>query len=197
MSSWWKKRLLFLAVAGMASPLWAQTETPRTSKDAINPFASNYVFYEYAAGRTVYKTKDHFKAEGAEHGIGFRHNINESWFMGLTAHQRRLRRLSDDLALPFLVLSHESLYVLRLYHPIYLFTGPRLFMFLPLDKKLTLPIDKSPLYDSEVGAGWLASVVYCFSEKLLLSANLERWRGTKTDRFHGVEAGVALHVKLP
>lgn len=182
----------------MASPLWAQTDTPRISKkDEINPFAPNYVYYEYATGQAVDKSRENFKARRSGHGLGFRHNVNDSWFMGLTAQERHFERKLDGLKLPFLVLGHESLYVLRLYHPVYLFTGPRLFLLMPLDEKLTLPLTKNSDYDAEVGAGWLGSVVYWYSEEVLMSIGVERWRGTKTDRFHGLEAGVALHVKLP
>ena len=73
--------------------------------------------------------------------------------------------------------------------------GPKILYLLPTQHSF-LPILSDPEFNTEIGAGASMMLALILNDDLLLSIRVDRWRGTKTDLFHGVEVGVGVNYKL-
>ncbi len=58
------------------------------------------------------------------------------------------------------------------------------------------PIERDPDYQTEIGAGITAVLALEITEEYLLSARIQRWRGTKTDKFHAFETAIGFNRRL-
>ena len=100
----------------------------------------------------------------------------------------------DEVAL--WTISHESMYMLRLNHPIYLLTGLKLQYLLPA-KAANFPLQKDADYETEIGIALSSALTYVLPSRHFLTLRIDRWRGTKTTRFMGIEGALGFSYALP
>jgi hypothetical protein len=89
----------------------------------------------------------------------------------------------------------ENSYMLRVYHPVYLSGGFRLFYLYPLAPPL-LPNSKHREHNREFGLSIVGAVHYFIGESYSLHITAERWRGVNSAKFHGAEYALALGKRL-
>ena len=120
--------------------------------------------------------------------------------MGISAQFKVFHRLDQTKdksnVLAFWNFTHETHYSIRLNHPIYLLLGPKIQYLLPA-VSARLPLRRSEDYHSEVGVAANATLTRVVADRFLVSAYIDRWRGTGSQRIHAFEVGfsVAAAVK--
>lgn len=164
-----------------------------------DPFAAHYVHFELSRNFPVNKSQESFDPGPYHPAFTYLHNLNGTWVMGLGGQYKILNKKShpnnesDQVAL--FTLTHEAMASWRLYHPAYLLVGPKLFYMFP-SRLAKLPMQKDPNFETEIGAALSVMVAYTFIDKSLFTVRLDRWRGTKTTRFQGIEASFGFAYAL-
>lgn len=185
-----------LALAVLVAP------AANAEDDAINPFQKDYLSLEVTRNYPVSFSQDQFEAGGFHPAIGYRHNLDAHWLMGLSAGFKLLHKKEDakgnpasgDIAL--WTFSHDSYYALRLDHPNYLLVGPRLMYMLPV-MAAKVPFQRDEDYRTEIGIALSMMLTHVLNDRVLLTVRFDRWRGTATMRFHGVESAFGISYSLP
>lgn len=157
------------------------------------PFAPNYITYEVGKNSPMLHSVQNLRGEYATYTLGFHHLLTQDWMMGFSFGFKSFRRKDTNQELSLASLNHESYYILRLYHPIYVALGIKLHYFVP-SQRSRFPIIKDTDYDSDTGfgAGLSINFIKLFTKKWLLSARLDRYRGTSTNRLHGLEVALGI-----
>lgn len=166
-------------------------EKPRS----LNPFTDNYITYEFARDTPVGDTKNVFRSLRPNHILGYRHNLGTDWLTGISVGFKSFANRQTDEELSFFSISHESLYIFRLYHPVYLLAGPKFSYMLP-SRNAKIPFTKNPDYELEIGAAATAQIAWRIFPAFVVHARVDRWRGTKTNFLHGTETAIGFAVSL-
>ena len=192
---------IFLAML-MLAPILAHASVfsdkipPYVHSPNANPFAPTYLSLELGRNYPLAFSQNSFDT-GPEHPlIGYRYTLDESWLMGIGLQfkimSRRDKSESRELALWTII--HESLFSIRLDHPIYLLVGPKILYLLPA-KTATIPLDRDNKFPVEIGAGLSASFAYV-SDSWMLTLRADRWRGTSTSKLQGLELAFGISFAL-
>jgi hypothetical protein len=183
--------ILPLLLAGFS--LHAQERREEGETPEITPFAESYIYAGMARNSPMSFTQNRFDSGYLHPIIGYRHSVADRWIMGVSSQFKVFYRKNTDEekhnVLAFWTISHESYFALRLYHPFYLLTGPKLLYLLPT-RNTSFPLQKESEFETEIGVAVSAAIAYVTSNKHLLMFRTESWRGTKTTRFQGIEASL-------
>ncbi len=158
-------------------------------------FKDNYLTIEAVKNVPVSHTQNRFESRYTTIAAGYRHALMQDWMMGLSANLKSLKEADTSADLSFLALSHEATRIFRIYHPDYLLLGPKIMYLFPMNKT-RLPLVKHPDIATEVGVGLTASLVHQINPDTYLQLRLDRWRGTKTNKFHGIETAIGFGFSL-
>ena len=204
------RRLAFLLTSicltlGGLAPAWAQSNLPSRQEEETTPFRKSYWAIELSRNFPASYSQNLFSPGGYFPTIRYLHDLNANWMTGVGGGFKMLNRrpgtagaqLAEKFGptLAILTLSHETLYVVRLYHPTYLLLGPRLLYMLPTTAA-RLPFQRDPYYASEIGGAFTVQLVHLVGERGMLTFRLDRWRGTKTTLLQGFEAAMGYAVNL-
>ena len=191
--------LAAVSAGGWASFANAQDAAPK-SRDVV-PFAKSYVAVGFARNYPVSFAQNRF-APGAPHPtVHYWHNLNVDWMMGLSAQFKIFGRESEEAErtqsgpLPIWSVSHDTMRIIRLDHPTYLLVGPKILYLLPA-RKAQLPVGRDSDYETEIGAAVSLAVVRIVDPTWTIGVHVDRWRGTRSMRFHGVEVGMEVGYAL-
>lgn len=172
----------------------------------LDPLEEEYLFVEIARNFPQSFSLRNFKAGGYHPIIGYRYNLMGHWMMGLGVQFKNFERKKpkttnsdqkpEDQSRNFAIWTvyHEGLYLIRLDHPTYLLIGPKILYLLP-SKAAALPLERDDAYSVEIGGSISGSLVRILSNKSYVSLRMDRWRGTKTNKIHGIE--ISLGYGLP
>jgi hypothetical protein len=158
-------------------------------------FGKNFVFLNSLKSFVAEDLEERFENAPMSWGFRFKHNFYDKWLMGVGFEQVNLikKRSKDSLYLK--TVNHETLYIVRVYHPTYLAVGPTYRYFIPSQKNGFI-IRRDSEYVVEIGVGLQAQLTHRFSNGMLVSASAERWRGTGTNRFHIWNLGASIGYAL-
>jgi hypothetical protein len=193
-------RRAVIAVVGLAA--WAGTGAERARADdesRVNPFEKTYLTLELARNFPVSFTQNRFDPGRYSPVLGYRHDLDESWLMGIGGQFKVLKRRdhadtpTDRVAL--LTVYHETLYAIRLDHPTYLLIGPKLMYLLPANAG-RFPVQRADEFQSEIGGALSMTLAHVVDGRYMVTARVDRWRGTRTMRFHGVEVAAGISWAL-
>ena len=163
------------------------------------PFAKSYLNLEATWNFPIGKSRERFTHGEIRPLLGYRHKIDDSWLMGVGGQFKSLTKDSviegSNNTLAILSFYHESLFIMRLYHPTYLLAGPKILYLVP-SQASRLPLVRDSEEDVEVGAGLSSSLIHFMSERALISLRLDIWRGTKTTHLSGVEGAFGVSWTL-
>ena len=171
-----------------------------SGQSAPNSFLSNqtksgYFTFELTKNSPTIHTKAMLKGRHATYYFGYRNLVSDTWMMGLGFNYKSFSRIKTNEELSFLTLQHESFRIIRLYHPLYLLIGPRILYLMPT-RQSTLPVNRDPDFETEIGAGMTVMLQGKIDQKHLFTVRVDRWRGTKTNKFHGYEVAMGINRKL-
>jgi hypothetical protein len=168
------------------------------SRRSLNPLKQEYFFTEIARNFPQSFSLSVFKAGGYHPILGYRYNLLGNWMMGLGIQFKNFERKKRELIqseegtkglsrnLAIWTIYHEGLYLIRLDHPTYLLLGPKILYLLP-SKAASLPLVKDDSYSVEIGGAFSGSLLRVLENKSFISLRIDRWRGTKSNRLHGLE----------
>lgn len=169
------------------------------AQPSLNPYATSYLSLEIARNDPVSFSQNRFKSGFYGLVAGYRHNIDADWLASVSASFKSFKRKPDPQAksdqLALLTLSHTIFHAVRLNHPTYLLFGPQLLYLLPT-RGAEFPVPREDAYDTEIGVGLSFLLAHILDDQNLLTLRLDRWRGTKTMLFHGLEIAVGISVAL-
>src|SRR5687768_4623881 len=158
-------------------------------------FQKNYLTFELARNYPVSFSENRFDPGPSHPVLGFLHRTETDWLMGLAAQfkifDRKIREEDDPEEIALWTFAHQALYTVRLYHPTYLFIGPKLLYMLPTNAA-RLPLQRDEEYQLEIGAALSVALAHVVSDDWILTLRMDRWRGMGTMRFHGLEIAVGL-----
>lgn len=192
---------VFLNVILILSPLVFLSAPSGFAKPTTDPapFSRSYTGIEITRNFPVSFSEKQFSPGKAHPTLAYRFILDNSWIMGLFGGFRMLRtkESSEHEAeeLPFLSLAHESSRILRLYHPTYFAGGFRLLYLMPATHGM-IPTGKAKEFKTEFGASLTATFLHLIDERKILSLRLERWRGTGSSNYHGVEVAAGIGISF-
>ena len=126
---------------------------------------------------------------------GYHYNLHNEWLMGLSFTYRSFERIDNDKEFALAAFSHESLKIIRIYKSIFGLFGPK-FSYLIPSQEMKFPVQRDDEYKLEIGVGAVFSLIFVVNNNWYLAARLERWRGTATNTFHGLEHGLSVNINL-
>lgn len=189
-----RKKNFLLYVIGMIYSLIGTSKSYARDHD-INYFENNYLTFELGKNTPVAGTQDRYESRYTTLIFGYRHCLMQEWMMGLSANLKSLKETTSNNDLTFLTLSHEAVKIFRVYHPDYILVGPKFMYLFPMDKP-HLPLVKHPDIATEVGFAMSVSYVHQIDSNAFFQARVDRWRGTKTNKFHGIEVALGLGLAI-
>ena len=164
-----------------------------------NPYQRTYVGFGLARNYPVSFSEDDLQPGRASPTISYLYDLDASWILGVSAQFKIFHRSTpnrdDSDTLGLLNITHETLYSIRLSHPMYLLTGPKILYLLPTTNA-RLPIRRSQDYRTEVGIGLSAAVMRVIDQNFMALVYIDRWRGTGTMQLHALETGLAVAVAI-
>lgn len=160
-----------------------------------NSKENSYFVLEATKNSPAIHTKEYLTGRHVTYYIGYRKQVNVDWMMGVGANHKSFTKISNQTELSFLTLQHEAYYILRMHHPVYLMVGPRIIYLVPTQRS-AFPVARDPEFETEIGAG-LSLLLQARVDKLHhFTARIDRWRGTKTDLFHGFEVAIGFNREI-
>ena len=163
---------------------------------------SNSLTYEWTKNSPIFHSQDRLEGKYTTYAFGFRHHLNPHWSVGVSVNFRSFWKKSQDVTseipaqeLSFLSFNHETHYIIRLYHPSYLLVGPKFHYMIP-SQKSRFPVLKDPEFQTEISTSISLVYLHVLDGRYTFTARIDRWRGTKTNKFHAVESAVGLQYHL-
>lgn len=169
-----------LAAAPTTSP------APAIGESDTRPFGLSTYVTELAANSPQLDTQNRYNAGRMHPVFGYRRLIGDEWVMGLMVNYKILEHRDSDSELPILALSHESMRILRLWHPVYLLGGFKWNLMIPT-RGISWPIRRSDQEPKQFGVALTATIQARVTAGWVLLARFDRWRGTADSHFHGIE----------
>lgn len=195
------KRIPLLFALFVPASAAANTVASVATDEEPRAFAMSYAGLEFTRNYPIAFSEDEFSPGKTHLALSFRYFPDQDWMMGLAGGFRMLRAHSDvssDLTgdtadtqsdskeLPVFTIAHESARIIRIYHPVYLTLGARILYLAPT-RQAMIPTGKSEKYQTEFGAGLVGTVIWQTGTDRFWTLRAERWRGTGSQRYHGVE----------
>lgn len=181
-----------------------QAQTPKDESDTrphliadSNPFRKTYLSLEFGRNFPLSFSQNHYKTGPIHPILGYRYVLDEYWLMGVGAQTRIFERrdMTDSRELALWSIYHEASLVLRLDYPVYFLIGPKLIYMVP-GKSGKIPLQRDELLGVEFGASLAGTLAWVAGDRLW-TVRLERWRGTTTQKLHGLEIAGGISVFLP
>lgn len=158
-------------------------------------FAKNYVLVESVRNYPASFSEERFDPGKFGWLLGFRHLLENHWMMSVGGSFKSLYHEERQKLLPILTINHEAAYVIRLQHPTYFLVGPKLLYLLPTTN-MSIPLQRDPNYSAEVGVGISGTFYHLLTRKLAFHMRFERWRGTGSMLFHGIEMAAGVNFAV-
>ena len=174
----------------------AQTSaSPDEAGKSVQPFGRGTYVLEQARNIPQLDTQDKYFAGRTHPVFGYRRLISNEWVMGGMANFKIFNRRDTGSELPILTLSHESLRIIRLWHPAYLLAGFKWDLMVPV-RETARPISRSNERPKQFGVALTATVQVEIVRGWMGLLRLDRWRGTADSHLHGIEwaAGIGRNI---
>jgi len=166
------------------------------SSSETHKYFGNYLSFEFTKNQPVSKTQKSFKTGDNTFFVGFRHTLKNNWLMGVHGGYKQLLYKNSDKELNIFSVQQESLYLIRVNHPLYVAIGPKIYYLLPTIGR-RIPPEREKEFNREVGAAASISLHYIMSGRFIFSLRVDRWRGVNSNRFHGTETAIGINYRIP
>ncbi len=188
---------------GVASVAWSEEVSQKTepvlgaSKNSteLESFSRSYLSLEISRNDPIGPSTEHFSPGHEYLALSYMHIVNQTFLMGFGTTFRSWFREDTSQELALLSIIHTSSYIFRLYEPTYLLPGVKLSYLLPATGA-KFPPEPDNDFAPEIGVGLSLTLLHHISKNAFLSFRIERWRGTTTSRFHGIELAFGLGRSL-
>jgi hypothetical protein len=154
-------------------------------------YPKDYIFALYSHNDPIGPSKSEFKTHIDSFGISYQHRLGHPWVVSVGYRNQSFINRKENRPTSLMTVFNTTQRVFRFYHPLYFLAGTEILYLIPV-QKINPPITKDPDFSTEIGVGLQASVWYLVSQNSALSLDIQRWKGTKTDRLHGVSMTLGL-----
>ena len=124
----------------------------------------------------------------------YRFFLHDSWAIGVAAGFKSLQRY-DSSEVSFFTWTQSSTKLFRLYHPVWLGVGVN-SMYMVGVNKVEIPYERAQTLPPQTGIGLSASIYYLINKSIFIQTEVQRWRGTASNRLHAYEIGANLCISL-
>lgn len=158
-------------------------------------YPKDYLFILHSHNEPLQPAKQYFASHQSRSGFAYMHRLSFPWIVSVGARSQAFMNRSTQIPTSILTLFNSTQRVYRLYHPLYLLLGTEIEYLIPF-RKLNPPLAKDPDFNTEIGLGAKASLWYLLSTQWVISGEISRWRGTKTNRLHGMSLSLGVGMKI-
>ena len=158
-------------------------------------FRKDYATLEITKNNTLAQTQAKIAGGAGTYYLGFRHSLSDAWLMGIGVHFKDFVNQADGTGLAFFTITHEAYHLIRLYHPTYLMVGPKILYMLPT-QNAGYPLKREPDRSAEIGVAFSIGLLRQVTPRMFVSMRVDRWRGTKTNHYHGTEVAAGMTYSL-
>jgi hypothetical protein len=158
-------------------------------------YQKNQVAVEGGQAFPIAHTAQHYEKGAMSWTVGYRHMLDEEWMMEIDVLSKSLINKADRSPLTFFGASHTAYRLFRLYYNTYVLVGPRFSYLYPM-KAFGFPPKRELNVEPEIGAALSLALHFFVTEDWLVSLRFDRWRGTSSNRFHGIETSYGLGYQI-
>lgn len=98
----------------------------------------------------------------------------------------------DQTETNYFSVTQKSLRLFRIYHPAWFGIGAE-GLYMVGAERPTLPYVRDKVVPPDFGVGVSASILYLVSPRLLVHADIARWRGTTTNKLHVIDVSLGIN----
>lgn len=131
------------------------------------------------------------KSDGRQLYLNYYHLLNRTWAVGVSGGFKAFNFKAENESFALFNLSNYAYYMIRLSHPLYLWAGGRWLYLMPLEKAV-FPFQRNDNFQNEIGIAASLILTYFSTNNLALTFRVDRWRGTGTDKLHGIEVATGI-----
>ncbi|MCX6130877.1 MAG: hypothetical protein NTX25_17695 [Proteobacteria bacterium] len=154
-------------------------------------YPKDYILGQISSNLPTGNGKKELLAHLNSPGFVYHHRLAHPWMVSVGYRPQSFIKQGDHQPISLMTLSNTTQRIFRLYHPFYFLAGTEILYLIPV-LKINPPMVKDPDFATEIGVGARVSLWYLLSQKSILVLDVERWRGTKTDRLHGISVSFGL-----
>lgn len=154
-------------------------------------YPNDYVFALYSHNEPVGPSQSELGTHQNAPGFAYQHRLGHPWVVSVGYRQQAFINRLQNRPMSLISVFNSTQRLFRLYHPFYVLAGTEILYLIPV-QKANPPITKDADFSTEIGVGAVASLWYLMSQNSILMLDAQRWRGTKTDRLHGVSITLGL-----
>ncbi len=193
------KQIFIIAVSFIGITSRAKA-ADHNSEEIKTPFSSNLMLLETQKNFPMTYSQNWLEGGHPYPSLSYRHSINGDWLMGVGGTFKILKFRDgapyEDQNLAIWTVHHEATKIIRVSHPTYLLAGTKILYMIPA-KKHSIPLQKRDPFQTEIGFALTASVLHILDDQFMASIRVDRYRGTKTQLFQGLEiaTGITYAIK--
>jgi hypothetical protein len=154
-------------------------------------YPKDYVFALYSHNEPVGPSQSELRTHQNSPGFAYMHRLGHPWVVSVGYRPQAFINRAQNRPLSLITVFNSTQRMFRLYHPFYALAGTEILYLIPV-RKVNPPITKDADFNTEIGIGAAGSLWYLMSQNSVLALDVQRWRGTKTDRLHGVSMTLGL-----
>ncbi len=183
--------LLLVSVAALLGATSARAQTEYDELTIPESYPKDYIFALYSHNEAIGPSQSELKTHLNSFGFAYQHRLGHPWLVSVGYRPQSFINRKAQRPVSLMTFFNSTQRMIRLYHPFYLLAGTEILYLIPA-QKLNPPITKDADFATEIGVGLQTSLWYLISQNSVLSLDLQRWRGTKTDRLHGISVNLGL-----
>ncbi|HYX32040.1 MAG TPA: hypothetical protein VE954_02925 [Oligoflexus sp.] len=182
---------LIISILGMVATRSSAADSTYDDMTIPESYPNDYIFALYSHNEPVGPSHSELRTHENTPGFSYQHRLGHPWVVGVGYRSQAFINRQQNRPVSLLTVFNTTQRLFRLYHPFYALAGTEILYLIPV-QKLNPPITKDATFSTEIGIGAAASLWYVMSQNSVLALDLQRWRGTKTDRLHGVSMTLGL-----
>ena len=136
-------------------------------------------------------TQASFSSEKPSLYLGYHHGIDPFWAAILSIQFRNFYNEKKQHSFSLLSADQAILYKFSLHNSVTLHVGAKLMYLVPVFGPV-IPLEREHDFPNEIGAAALIGIRYACAQHWSLYYYVERWRGTQSTRFNGVDTLFAI-----
>jgi hypothetical protein len=182
---------LIISILGLYAARVSATNSTFDDTTIPESYPKDYIFALYSHNVPVGPSQTELRTHQNSPGFAYQHRLGHPWVVSVGYRPQAFINKQQNRPTSLLTVFNATQRLFRLYHPIYALAGTEVLYLIPV-QKLNPPITKDADFSTEIGIGAIGSLWYLMSQNSILALDIQRWRGTKTDRLHGVSMTIGL-----
>jgi len=174
------------------TPAAASSLAPAVQRRHDDPYQRWYISASVARNFPEAYGDQFLVTDKANPILSYWYNLDGDWMIGFFGQFKMFKsgRLKGE-PLPIWTIGHDIQRSIRIWHPLHFLVGGKLLYLMPT-QEAKLPLRRSEEQPSEIGIAISGNFALVLFDRWLVTAGVNRWRGTGTQRLQGSEIQVGL-----